>query len=141
MDDKTKRQFSSILNNWFCENIRSNRSKYSLAFEFIENDTKCIFYSNYPGILIGKAGRCIYDLENRIKEAGFNVELLGIKELGNGYFREIRNNYRENIEKSEPVDDIMTAMTKSAEMVKKLPRYDFSDVGSATEWESEKVSI
>lgn len=141
MDDKTKRQFSSILNNWFCENISSNRSKYALAFEFIENDTKCILYSNYPGILIGKAGRCIYDLENRIKEAGFNVELLGIKELGNGYFREIRNNYRENIEKSEPIDDIMTAMTKSAEMVKKLPRYDFSDVGSATEWESGKVSI
>ena len=37
---------------------------------------------------------------------------------------------------NKPVDDIITAMTKSAEAVKKLPRYDFSDVGSVDEWES-----
>ena len=45
-------------------------------------------YTNYPGIIIGKYGRCIDELEKMLKTKGINKKIHVI-EVGGRYVREI----------------------------------------------------
>lgn len=63
-----------IIDQWLSDNITD--SKYSqVSFIVMEEEDKIVILSQYPGVLIGKAGECVNKLKDLFTENNINYDI------------------------------------------------------------------
>lgn len=84
---KSHDKIRHIIQEWkFTENLSSRSLDIQISFEVYGRNI--YLYTNYPGIIIGKCGRCIDELKKMLKTKGINKKIHVI-ETGGSYVREI----------------------------------------------------
>lgn len=80
-----------ILREWKQKCFGKYRMRYIFGYTF--NDGILTIFSNYPGILIGKAGTTINEYSGKLKESCTDIKEVHIKELMTVYEDKMRVRY------------------------------------------------
>ena len=67
----------SMIEKWARDNKLTEHNDMNMSLYYtLEKDNRVLkLYSNWPGVVVGYHGECIFDLEKRLAEQGYKIKV------------------------------------------------------------------